>query len=94
MWWIRWKTRWWVGKNRDVRRSRGWWRCWGRLIRENTFIEANMPSDVNPISGRVKTAIAMVSMAVTKKNTRSRAEFNFVTIVRTKIRKGLTAKDS
>lgn len=58
------------------------------------FVEANMSGNVNPVIRRVKTAISVVSRAVTKENARSGPEFNFVMIVWTKVREALTTEDS
>ncbi|KAJ0776863.1 hypothetical protein HanLR1_Chr02g0050571 [Helianthus annuus] len=58
------------------------------------FVEAYMSGNINSFGLWIKAAVPMVNRAVSKKDTREGPKFNFMSIVRTKIRKALTAKNT
>ncbi|KAJ0695750.1 hypothetical protein HanOQP8_Chr10g0371141 [Helianthus annuus] len=64
------------------------------MVWKNMLVETNMASNVCSFGGWVKAAVTMVNRAISKEDTRGRSKINLVSIVRTKIGKTLTSKDT
>lgn len=64
------------------------------MIGKNLFVKTNVTSNVDPVGNRVKAPVSIVNRTITKKDTRRRPKVHFVTIIRAKVGKTLTSKDS
>lgn len=74
-------------------RNRGRGREGGVKKRKNMFMKSDMPRDIDPIGGRIKTPIARMIETITQKNTGQTLGVKFGWTIRLQTRKTLITKN-